>query len=66
MKIQESDLRKIIRQEAEAMVSEDKRNAPILAEDEFSDKEYRELLEIIRAELARVFHTFYRKRNFWT
>jgi hypothetical protein len=66
MKIQESDLRKIIRQEAEAMVSEDKRNAPILTEDEFSDKEYRELLEIIRAELARVFHTFYRKRNFWT
>ena len=38
----------------------------LLTEDEFSDKEYRELLEIIRAELARVFHTFYRKRNFWT
>ena len=38
----------------------------LLTEDEFNDKEYRELLEIIRAELARVFHTFYRKRNFWT
>ena len=63
MKIQESDLRKIIRQEAEAMAG--KRDS-LLTEDEFSDKEYRELLEIIRAELARVFHTFYRKRNFWT
>ncbi len=28
--------------------------------------EYQEIVEIIRAELARVFHTFYRKRNFWT
>lgn len=63
MKIRESDLRKVIRQEAEAMVGE--KNS-LLTEDEFSDKEYRELLEIIRAELARVFHTFYRKRNFWT
>lgn len=63
MKIKESDLRKIIRQEAEAMLGE---KASLLTEDEFSDKEYRELLEIIRAELARVFHTFYRKRNFWT
>ena len=63
MKIRESDLRKVIRQEAEAMAGE---GDSLLTEDEFSDKEYRELLEIIRAELARVFHTFYRKRNFWT
>lgn len=38
----------------------------LLKEDEFSDKEYREIVDIIRAEMARVFHTFYRKRNFWT
>ncbi len=63
MKLSESELRKIIRQEAEAMADE---GDSLLTEDEFSDKEYRELLEIIRAELARVFHTFYRKRNFWT
>lgn len=63
MRIQESDLRKIIRQEAKAMASGEE---SLLTEDEFNDKEYRELLEIIRAELARVFHTFYRKRNFWT
>ena len=63
MKIKESDLRKVIRKEAEAMAGE---RDSLLTEDEFSDKEYRELLEIIRAELARVFHTFYRKRNFWT
>ena len=63
MKISESDLRKVIRQEAKAMAGE---GDSLLTEDEFSDKEYRELLEIIRAELARVFHTFYRKRNFWT
>ena len=63
MKIKESDLRKVIRQEAEAMAGE---RDSLLTEDEFGDKEYRELLEIIRAELARVFHTFYRKRNFWT
>lgn len=63
MKIKESDLRKIIRREARAMAGDGK---SLLREDEFSDDEYREIVDIIRAELARVFHTFYRKRNFWT
>jgi len=63
MKIKESDLRKIIRREARAMKGDGK---SLLREDEFSDEEYREIVDIIRAELARVFHTFYRKRNFWT
>jgi redox-regulated HSP33 family molecular chaperone len=63
MKIKESDLRKIIRREARAMAGGGK---SILTEDEFTDSEYREIVDIIRAELARVFHTFYRKRNFWT
>ncbi len=63
MKIKESDLRKIIRREARAMKGDGK---SLLSEDEFTDSEYQEIVEIIRAELARVFHTFYRKRNFWT
>lgn len=63
MKIKESDLRKIIRREARAMQGSDK---SLLREDEFSNSEYKEIVEIIRAEMARVFHTFYRKRNFWT
>lgn len=63
MKIKESDLRRIIRREAKAKLGNGK---SVLNEDEFSDEEYREIVEIIRAELARVFHTFYRKRNFWT
>ena len=63
MKIRESDLRKIIRREAKAKFGDGK---SLLREDEFSDDEYREIVEIIRAEMARVFHTFHRKRNFWT
>ena len=63
MKIKESDLRKIIRREVRAMKGDGK---SLLSEDEFTDSEYQEIVEIIRAELARVFHTFYRKRNFWT
>lgn len=63
MKIKESNLRKIIRREAKAMAGD---RQSLLREDEFSDDEYREIVEIIRAEMARVFHTFYRKRNFWT
>jgi hypothetical protein len=63
MKIKESDLRKIIRREARAMSG----NADsLLTEDEFTDSEYQEIVEIIRAELTRMFQTFYRKRNFWT
>lgn len=63
MKITESDLRKIVRREAKSMFEE---GESLLQEDEFTDEEYREVVDIIRAELARVFHTFYRKRNFWT
>lgn len=63
MKITESDLRKIVRHEAKAMLQEEK---SLLTEDEFTDEEYREIVDIIRQELVRVFHTFYRKRNFWT
>ena len=63
MKITESDLRKIIRHEAKAMLGE---RRSLQEQDAFTDDEYREIVDIIRAELARVFHTFYRKRNFWT
>lgn len=63
MKIKESDLRKIIRREARAKWGDGK---SLLREDEFNDSEYQEIVEIIRAELTRMFHTFYRKRNFWT
>jgi hypothetical protein len=63
MKITESDLRKIVRHEAKAMLQEEK---SLLTEDEFTDSEYREIVEIIRAELAQLFHTLYRKKNFWT
>lgn len=62
MKINESDLRKIIRREARAMGGDGKS----LLTEEFSDEEYREIVEIIRAELAQLFHTLYRKKNFWT
>jgi len=63
MKISESDLRKIVRHEAKAMLGD---KASLLREDEFTDSEYKEIVDIIRQELVRVFHTFYRKRNFWT
>lgn len=63
MKITESDLRKIVRHEAKAMLG---KRRSLKEQDAFTDDEYREIVDIIRAELARVFHTFYRKRNFWT
>jgi hypothetical protein len=63
MKISESNLRKIIRHEAKSMLH-DKRS--LNEREVFSDEKYKRIVEIIRAELARVFHTFYRKRNFWT
>jgi len=63
MKISESNLRKIIRHEAKSMLH-GKRS--LNEREVFSDEKYKRIVEIIRAELARVFHTFYRKRNFWT
>ena len=60
MKIKESKLKDLIRTEARRML----RGRESLKE-ELSDKEYEQVVDIIRAELARVFHEFYRKRNFW-
>lgn len=61
MKIKESELKELIRKETRRMF----RGRRSLKE-ELTDEEYKQVVEIIRAELARVFHEFYRKRNFWT
>jgi len=61
MKIKESELKNLIRKEARRML-QDRRSL----KEELTDEEYNQVVEIIRAELARVFHEFYRKRSFWT
>jgi len=61
MKITESELKGLIKEEAERMLQDDRQSL----KEELTDKEYEQVVEIIRAELARVFHEFYRKRNFW-
>lgn len=61
MKIKESELKDLIRREARRML-QDRQSL----KEELTDKEYEQVVDIIRAELARVFHEFYRKRNFWS
>jgi len=61
MKITESELKGLIKEEAERMLQDDRQSL----KEELTDKEYEQVVEIIRAELARVFHEFYRKRNVW-
>ena len=63
MKIREENLRKLVREKAKSVLKE---RDTLLTEDEFTDEEYKEIVDIIRQELVRTFHTFYRKRNFWT
>lgn len=61
MKIKESELRDIIQTEIRRVA-----NGNRSLKEELTDKEYEQVVDIIRAELARVFHEFYRKRSFWT